>query len=177
MKFIKTLKVAKTKETSAVMSKTSLYEIEIKGIDGLPLNLTDYKGKHLLFVNVASKCGFTKQYKELQALHEQFVDSLTLIGVPCNQFGGQEPGKPAEIQSFCERNFGVTFLLTEKIAVKGNDQHPLYRWLTQKASNGKLSAAVKWNFQKYLVNPKGELVDVFYSITKPTSNKITKHFK
>ena len=100
-----------------------------------------------------------------------------VIGVPCNQFGKQEPGTSDEIQEFCQVNYGVSFLITEKIDVKGQQQHPLYTWLTSKDLNGKKSSSVKWNFQKYLVSPEGKLIDYYFSITKPTSSKITKHLK
>ena len=157
------------------MEKTSIYDIVINTLNGKPIELSKFKGKHILFVNVASKCGFTPQYKDLQALYEQHQDKLQVIGVPCNQFGNQEPGDENKIASFCEVNYGVTFLITEKIEVKGKNQHPLYTWLTQKAYNGKKDSKVKWNFQKYLVNEKGHFVDYFLSTTKPTSSKITKH--
>ncbi len=153
----------------------SIYDTQINALNGESINLEDYKGKYILFVNVASKCGFTPQYKELQKLHDTYKNKLVVIGLPCNQFGGQEPGSAFEIQEFCEVNYGVNFLITEKIDVKGNAQHPLYKWLTDKSLNGFKSSSVKWNFQKYLVNPNGQLVDYFYSITKPLSKKITKY--
>lgn len=156
---------------------SSLFSIHLNNINGNPVQLSDFKGKYLLFVNVASECGFTPQYRELQKLSDTYQDTLTVIGVPCNQFGNQEPGDSGQIQNFCERNFGVTFLLTEKLAVKGGKQHPLYAWLTKKELNGAKNSSVKWNFQKYLVDDKGRLVDYFYSITKPLSSKITKHLK
>lgn len=156
-------------------SNPSLFDISIHSLDGKPINLTTFKGKKILFVNVASECGFTKQYKALQKLSDSYPEGLVVIGSPCNQFGGQEPGNAAEIQTFCERNFGVTFLLTEKIDVKGSKQHPLYEWLTSKELNGKKNSSIKWNFQKYLVDESGKLIDYYYSITSPTSSKITKH--
>ena len=156
---------------------TSLYDIKINSLQGKPINLKDFEGKHILFVNVASKCGFTPQYKDLEKLHQEYQNKLVVIGVPCNQFGGQEPGNANEIQEFCEVNYGVSFLITEKIDVKGQNQHPLYSWLTNKDYNDKKSSTVRWNFQKYLVNEKGHFVDYYYSITKPTSSKITKHLK
>lgn len=156
-------------------SEKSVHNLSIKSIDGKTINLSDFKGKKILFVNVASECGFTKQYADLQALHEKFQDKLVIIGLPCNQFGGQEPGTAKQIQSFCQLNFGVEFLITEKINVKGNDQHPIYAWLTNKELNGKKNSSVKWNFQKYLVDENGHFIDYYFSITKPMSTKITSN--
>ena len=155
----------------------SLYNIKINAIDGTPIDLNNYKGKHLLFVNVASECGFTGQYEDLQKLYDTYQDKLMVIGVPCNQFGGQEPGTSVDIQTFCKKNYGVTFLITEKVDVKGKNQHPLYQWLTDKDLNGVENTTVKWNFHKYLVDGKGQFVDYFYSITKPLSSKITRQLK
>ena len=166
-----------SKSQSKIIQSMSLYNIEINNIDGSPFDLNKYKGKHLLFVNVASECGFTGQYEDLQKLYDTYQDKLMVIGVPCNQFGGQEPGSSDEIQSFCQKNYGVTFLMTEKVDVKGDRQHPLYQWLTKKDLNGVKSTSVKWNFQKYLVDGNGQFVDYFYSITKPLSSKITRQFK
>lgn len=152
---------------------TPIYQYSIKGIDGKVIDLNQFKGKKVMFVNVASECGFTKQYKDLQQLHEKFGSKLVIIGFPCNQFGGQEPGSEKEIATFCTKNFGVTFLLTEKIEVKGDHKHPIYKWLTSKSLNGKTDSEVKWNFQKYIINEQGQLVDYFYSMTNPMSDKIT----
>ncbi|WP_152286372.1 glutathione peroxidase [Flavicella marina] len=154
-----------------------IYDISINTLQGKPISLKDFKGKKILFVNVASKCGFTPQYKGLEDLYQQYKDKLMVIGVPCNQFGGQEPGNSIEIESFCEINYGVTFLITEKIEVKGNNQHPLYQWLTDKSKNGKKSSSVKWNFQKYLIDENGAYIDYYFSTTKPTSTKILNHLK
>lgn len=159
------------------LKPTNMYNIAIKSLTGEKIDLNQFKGKKILFVNVASECGFTPQYKDLQKLHETYKDKLVVIGLPCNQFGNQEPGTPTQIKSFCEKNYGVDFLITEKIDVKGENQHPLYTWLTQKEMNGVMNSSVKWNFQKYLVDEKGNLMDVFYSITEPLSEKIVKHLK
>lgn len=156
---------------------TSIYDIEINSLQDNIIDLSTFKGKKMLFVNVASKCGFTTQYKDLEQLSRDYRDRLVVIGVPCNQFGNQEPGTPEEIQEFCEVSYGVDFLMTEKIDVKGMNQHSLYTWLTKKSLNGKKSSTVRWNFQKYLVDENGELIDYYFSITKPTSKKITKHLK
>ena len=171
--FIKTLTI--TNKSSKMSSKKSIYDIEINSLQGKPINLSLFKGKKILFVNVASKCGFTPQYKELQKLHNLYEESLVVIGVPCNQFGKQEPGNSTEINEFCQVNYGVSFLITEKISVKGNEQHPLYSWLTKKNKNGRKNSSVKWNFQKYLISEDGELIDYYYSMTSPTSSKIKKH--
>ena len=155
----------------------SIYDIQINKLSGEPLDLSTFKDEYILFVNVASECGFTGQYKGLQKLYGQYNDKLMVIGVPCNQFGSQEPGTADEIQTFCNANYGVTFVMTEKVDVKGKNQHPLYQWLTDKSKNGKSSTTVKWNFQKYLISPNGQFIDYYYSITKPLSSKITKHLE
>ena len=162
---------------SASNAQTSIYDIAINDISGKSIDLGAFKGQYILFVNVASECGFTSQYAGLEELHQLYKDNLIVIGLPCNQFGGQEPADEKEIQQFCAKNFGVSFLLTEKIEVKGDGQHPLYTWLCSKEKNGKSNSTVKWNFQKYLVDEKGEFVDYFYSTTKPMSTKITSVIK
>ena len=154
----------------------SFYDISINSLQGKEIKLSDFKGKHVLIVNVASKCGFTPQYESLQKLHEKYKDVLQIIGVPCNQFGSQEPGDSNDIESFCQLNYGVSFLMTEKVDVKGQRQHQLYKWLTTKELNIRKNSKVRWNFQKYLVNEQGHLVDYYYSITNPLNKKITKHF-
>ncbi len=154
----------------------SFYDITINSLQGKEIKFNDFKGKYVLIVNVASKCGFTPQYESLQKLHEKYKDQLQIIGVPCNQFGSQEPGNSNEIESFCQLNYGVSFLMTEKIDVKGKHQHKLYKWLTNKELNKTKNSKVRWNFQKYLINEQGHLVDYYYSITNPLNKKITKHF-
>ena len=153
----------------------SIYNIKMKSIDNETIDLAQFKGKKILFVNVASKCGFTPQYAELQKLHETYKDQLVIIGIPCNQFMNQEPGSNEEIVEFCQKNYGVSFLMTEKVDVKGSNQHALYKWLTSKEMNGSLDSKVKWNFQKYLVNESGELLEVFSSSIAPMDSKITIH--
>ena len=155
----------------------SIYNLSFTSIEGKKVQLETFKGKYILFVNVASKCGFTSQYKGLEELAKTYKEQLVVIGFPCDQFGGQEPGNSQEIKTFCESRYGVTFPMSEKIDVKGSNQHEIYTWLTDIKRNGKTSIGVKWNFQKYLVSPNGELIDYFFSVTKPLSEKITSHFK
>ncbi len=169
--------ISTTDKDELQKASESIYDIKINSLQNQPINLSEFKGKKLLFVNVASKCGFTPQYKELQQLQDTYKSDLVIIGVPCNQFGKQEPGNSNEIQEFCEVNYGVSFLITEKIDVKGSHQHKLYNWLTKKAINGKQNSTVKWNFQKYLVDENGEFLDFYYSITKPMNSKITSYLK
>ena len=154
----------------------SIHNLEYTSITGETVSMKDFEGKHVLIVNVASECGFTPQYEELEQLSQEFKDQLVVLGFPCNQFGGQEPGNNEEIQTFCKVRFGVNFPLGEKVEVNGAQQHPIYEWLTNKNLNGKKSSSIKWNFQKYLIDPEGNLVDYYYSVTKPMSTKITKHF-
>jgi len=139
----------------------SLHEFTVKDIDGKDINLNTLKGKTILVVNVASKCGLTKQYTDLQKLYDNYKDKdFIIIGFPANDFMGQEPGTEDEIKSFCQKNYGVSFPMFSKISVKGDDMHPLYQFLTKKEMNGVMDSNVKWNFQKYLINRKGELVEL-----------------
>jgi glutathione peroxidase len=173
MNFLKTLKYMLFFSALNVSAQQSFYDLTINSIDGELINFNTFKGKKILIVNVASNCGFTSQYKALEDLSQQYKDSLVILGVPCNQFGGQEPKNEVEIIEFCKSNYGVTFLMSEKVHVKGNNQHPLYSWLTNKKKNGSSSSSVKWNFQKYLIDNNGKLINYFYSTTSPTSPKIT----
>ena len=157
----------------SIKSQTSIYDISVNDIEGNNIKLSSYQGKYILFVNVASRCGFTKQYADLEQLYQKYENDLVIIALPCNQFGNQEPGTSKEIMQFCTKNFGVSFFLTEKTFVKGDLISPLYTWLTDKKYNGKFSSSVKWNFQKYLIDRNGEIINYFYSTTNPLSNKIT----
>lgn len=158
-------------------SVQNIYQIGLVSADGKVLDLNQYKGKKILFVNVASECGYTPQYQDLQALYEKYKEKLVVIGFPCNQFGGQEPGSESEIVSFCQKNYGVTFPITQKGDVKGSNQHQLYQFLTQKALNGKEDYTVKWNFNKFLISEEGHLEAYFPSSVKPMSDDIVSYLK
>ncbi|WP_332674932.1 glutathione peroxidase [Aromatoleum sp.] len=152
------------------MPAASVFDFDARRLDGGPMPLADYRGKVLLIVNTASECGFTPQYAALQKLHEAYADrGFSVIGFPCNQFHGQEPGDAAGIASFCERNYGVTFPLGEKIDVKGKDAHPLYRHLTSSAPGFLGTEAIKWNFTKFLIDREGKVVGRYAPATKPES--------
>jgi len=151
------------------------FDLNIKNIDGKIINFSEYDDKVVLLVNVASKCGFTKQYTNLQKLWETYKDKgLVVLGVPSNQFGGQEPGTNKDIKSFCEINFNITFPLTDKVYVKGEKAHDIYKWA--KKNYGK-STIPKWNFHKILINREGKIHDTFSSFTEPTSKKIIKEIE
>ncbi len=148
------------------------FDFSIKDINKEVLNLSEFKGKTVLLVNVASMCGFTEQYSGLQILYENFKEkSFVVIGVPSNQFGGQEPGSNDEIKNFCETNFNITFPITDKVDVKGDNAHPLYKWAKKNYGN---SSVPKWNFHKILINKEGKIEETFSSFTKPNSKKIIK---
>ena len=152
-------------------AQQSVHEFTITSIDGVEKSLSDFKGKKMLFVNTASQCGFTPQYMELQSVHEKYGEDLVIIGFPANNFGGQEPGSNDQIKSFCQKNYGVTFLLSEKVSVKGSDICPLFEWLNQQ-ENQSFVGDIMWNFEKYLIDESGKLVKRYRSITKPDSDKI-----
>ena len=158
-------------KTMSDNSKT-FFDFKINSINGAELDLSSFKGKTILLVNVASKCGFTNQYDDLQNLYDNFKDKgLIVIGIPTNQFGGQEPGSEKEIKNFCETNFNITFPMTSKYEVKGANAHPIYIWA--KDTFGK-STVPKWNFHKILINKDGKIEDTFASFTGPLSNKVVK---
>ena len=151
------------------------FDLNIKGIDNKNIDLKEYKGKTVLLVNVASKCGFTKQYSGLQELYEKYINkNFIVLGVPSNQFGGQEPGTNDEIKDFCETNFNITFPMTDKILVKGNNAHTVYKWAKKNYGN---STIPKWNFHKILINKEGKIHETFGSFTDPLSNKIIKQIE
>ncbi len=158
---------------SITNSQPTIYNFKVEGLEGGTINFASFKGKKILIVNTASKCGYTPQYTELEELYEKYKDKLVVIGFPANNFGGQEPGTNADIKEFCTGTYHITFPMASKISVKGDDMHPLYQWLTSKEKNGVLDAEIKWNFNKFLINEKGELVAYFGSKVKPMSEEIT----
>ena len=151
------------------------FDLSVKSIDKNLINLSEYRGKVVLLVNVASKCGFTKQYSGLQTLYEKYKNkNFVILGVPSNQFGGQEPGSNDEIKDFCETNFNITFPITDKIDVKGSNAHKIYKWAKENHGN---STVPKWNFHKILINKNGKIHDTFGSFTEPLSDKIKKQIE
>jgi glutathione peroxidase len=149
------------------------YDFKVKTLEGGDFDFSSLKGKKVMIVNTASKCGNTPQYKDLEEAYEKYQGDLVIIGFPANNFGSQEPGSAAEIRKFCTENYGVTFPMMAKISVKGEDMAPLYRWLTSKEKNGVIDSEVQWNFQKYLIDENGKLVAVLNPKEKVTSDKVT----
>lgn len=172
-------KTSHTTSKSPQVQKLSknFYDYTVDGLTGNSINFADFKGKKVLVVNTASECGYTKQYEDLQKLHETYKDRLVVVGFPANNFGGQEPGSDAEIASFCQKNFGVTFPMASKVSVKGEDTAPLFQFLTQKSLNGVKDSEIKWNFTKFLLDENGKLIDSFPSKVKPTDEEITKYLQ
>ena len=159
--------------TSFAMAQNSIYDFTVEDIEGNKFELSELKGKKVLIVNTASKCGNTPQYEQLQKIYETYGgNGFTIIGFPANNFNAQEPGSNEDILQFCQKNYGVSFPMMSKISVKGDDIHPLYQWLTSKSKNGVLDSEVQWNFQKYLINEEGQLVDVVEPKVKPDDDKI-----
>lgn len=159
--------------TQQTTMKQSIHSFKVTDLDGKEFDFASLKGKKIMIVNTASKCGLTPQYKDLQALYEQYKDKgLVIVGFPANDFMSQEPGTNQEIGAFCQKNYGVTFPMMSKISVKGSGMHPIYQFLTQKAKNGVQDSEVDWNFQKYLLNEKGELEKVISPRTNPKDKEI-----
>lgn len=162
---------------SLSLNAQSIHSFKVKSIDGGQIDFSKYKGKKILVVNTASKCGYTPQYESLQKVYAQYKDKLVIIGFPCNQFGGQEAGSNEEIVDFCQKNYGVTFPLADKVEVKGENAAAIYQWLTQKAKNGVLDASIGWNFNKFLLDENGKMIAYFPSNVKPESEAILNYLK
>ncbi len=152
------------------MSMSSIYDFHASGIAGSPVSLADYRGKVMLIVNTASACGFTPQFAGLEELHQTYGGrGLAVLGFPCNQFGAQDPGSNAEIGAFCQKNYGVTFAMMEKIDVNGQQAHPLFQWLKQQAPGLLGSEGIKWNFTKFLIGRDGQVIKRYASLDKPAA--------
>ena len=159
-----------------VAGVTSVYDFKVPGLDGKTIDLAKFKGKKLLIVNTASKCGYTPQYTDLEKLYEQYKDKLVIVGFPANNFHQQEPGTNAEISEFCKKNYGVTFPMAEKVDVIGENTHPLFKYLTEEAKKmGVADPVIGWNFTKFLIDENGKLIAVFPSKIKPMDEQITKY--
>ena len=160
-------------EPSTMQPGSAFHDLSATDIHGKTFGFDQLKGKRVMVVNTASECGYTPQYKQLQELHEMYKDKgLVIIGFPCNQFGGQEPGSEQQIETFCQKNYGVTFTLMSKVDVKGGAQHPVYAWLTSKQLNGVMDAAVKWNFHKFLIDGDGRLAMSLESGVSPLDERV-----
>ncbi|MCW3115224.1 MAG: Peroxiredoxin, partial [Segetibacter sp.] len=154
----------------------SIYTYKVTGLNGETIDFSKFKGKKIMIVNTASKCGNTPQYAELEQLYEKYQNKLVIIGFPANNFKEQEPGTNAEIQEFCKKNYGVTFPMAEKVSVKGDDIAPLFQYLVDEAKKKGIEDPIKWNFTKFLLNEKGELITVIHNKTKPMSEEVLKYF-
>ena len=160
--------------TTTPMAKETIYQFKVEDLSGDTFDFSTLKGKKILVVNTASECGLTPQYEQLQAIYEKYKDkNFVIVGFPANNFGSQEPGTNAQIATFCQKNYGVSFPMMSKISVKGKDIHAVYQFLTQKAKNGLQDSDVEWNFQKYLINENGELAKVVLPRVLPTDAEIT----
>ncbi len=168
-----TTKPVKAASKTKAMAAENIYQFKVQDLYGNEFDFASLKGKKVIVVNTASKCGLTPQYKDLEALYEQYKDKgLVIVGFPANNFASQEPGTKEEIASFCQKNYGVSFPMMDKVSVKGDDMAPLYKFLTQKSKNGLEDSEVQWNFQKYLINEKGELVKVISPKTLVTDPEV-----
>ena len=150
----------------------SIYDFKVASLNGGTIDFADFKGKKILIVNTASKCGFTPQYEDLEALYKKYEGKLVIVGFPANNFFSQEPGSNETIEAFCKKNYGVTFLMAAKVSVKGKDMTPIYKWLCSKAENGVMDAKISWNFNKFLLDENGKLIGHFKSKVKPMSEEI-----
>lgn len=163
----------KSNKKTTTMEKQTIYQFKVTDLYGNEFDFASLKGKKILIVNTASECGLTPQYKDLEAIYGKYKEkNFVIVGFPANNFGAQEPGSNEQIAAFCQKNYGVTFPMMEKISVKGNDKHELYQFLTEKSKNGLQDSDVEWNFQKYLINENGELVKVLSPRVLPTDTEI-----
>ncbi len=177
MKYLLTIAIVAMMSAFTLAGDPSIHTFKVKSIEGGTIDFSKFKGKKILVVNTASKCGFTPQYEALEKVYEQYKDKLVIVGFPANNFGAQEPGSDGEIQEFCKARFGVKFPLASKVSVKGDDTAPIYKWLTSKTENGVLDATIKWNFNKFLLDENGKMIAYFDSKVVPDSEEILKYLK
>ena len=177
MKYFLTLAVVAMLSAFTLPGDPSIHTFKVKSNEGGTIDFSQFKGKKILVVNTASKCGYTPQYEALEKVYEQYKDKLVIVGFPANNFGAQEPGADNEIQEFCKARFGVKFPLASKISVKGDDTAPIYKWLTSKVENGVLDATIGWNFNKFLLDENGKMIAYFPSKVKPDDDEILKYLK
>jgi len=177
MKLISFIAIIMLSAFTFPVANTSIHTFKVKSIDGGEIDFSKFKGKKILVVNTASQCGYTPQYEALEKVYKQYKDKLVVVGFPCNQFGGQEPGSNEEIQSFCKARYGVTFPLSTKVDVKGDNIAPIYKWLCNKSENGVLDASIAWNFNKFLLDEDGKMIAYFPSKVTPDSEEILKYLK
>ena len=160
---------------SSLFAASSIYEFKVEGLEGGSIDFSKFKGKKIMIVNTASKCGNTPQYAELEQLYEKYKDKLVIVGFPANNFGQQEPGSNEDIKEFCTKNYGVSFPMASKISVKGDDVAPIYKYLTEEAKKLGFEDPVKWNFTKFLLDENGKLITVIHNKTKPMSEEVLKY--
>src|SRR5215216_2600524 len=160
---------------SLFITASSIYDFKVEGLEGGSIDFSQFKGKKIMIVNTASKCGNTPQYAELEELYKKYKDKLVIVGFPANNFGGQEPGSKEEISECCKRNFGVTFPMADKVSVKGDDIAPVFKYLVAEAEKMGIKDPIKWNFTKFLLDEKGKLIAVIHNKTKPMSEDVLKY--
>ena len=177
MKYILSIATVALLSYFTFVSIQSIHQFKVKSIDGGSIDFSKFKGKKILVVNVASQCGYTRQYAGLEKLYEAHKDKIVIVGFPANNFGSQEPGTDSEIVQFCKARFGVTFPMASKISVKGDDMAPIYKWLTSKQQNGVLDATIGWNFNKFLLDEDGKMIAYFPSKVEPDSDEIVRYLK
>ncbi len=177
MKYILTIAIVAMMSAFTLPGDPSIHTFKVKSIEGGTIDFSKFKGKKILVVNTASKCGYTPQYEALEKIYEEYKDKLVIVGFPANNFSNQEPGSDGDIQEFCKARFGVKFPLASKISVKGDDTAPIYKWLTSKTENGVLDATITWNFNKFLLDENGKMIAYFPSKVTPDSEDILKYLK
>ena len=169
------MKIALIALLVSFLTASSIYDFKVEGLEGSSIDFSQFKGKKIMIVNTASKCGNTPQYAELEQLYEKYKDKLVIVGFPANNFGQQEPGSNTEIKEFCTKNYGVTFPMAEKVSVKGDDIAPIFKYLTDEAKKLGFDDPIKWNFTKFLLDENGKLITVIHNKTKPMSEDVLKY--